>query len=211
MTPPRAEPDERSDHDLVGSARSGDRAALETLLRRHHDRIRTLCHRLCRDRGDAEDATQEALIAVVRGLDRFDGRSAFTTWSYRVATNACLDELRRRGRRPLLSDDPDLALEQPSSAHAAASDPAEAALAGEQRGELQRALAMLPEDFRWPVVLRDLAELDYAEIAELLGLAPGTVRSRISRGRARLAELLTDQAGPAGNRSDTVDVSQDEP
>jgi len=57
MTPPRAEPDERSDHDLVGSARSGDRAALETLLRRHHDRIRTLCHRLCRDRGDAEDAT----------------------------------------------------------------------------------------------------------------------------------------------------------
>lgn len=211
MNPPREDPDARSDRDLVGAARAGDRAALEALLRRHYDRIRTLCHRLCRDRGDAEDATQEALIAVVRGLERFDGRSAFTTWSYRVATNACMDELRRRGRRPQLSNDPDLTAVQPSARRADASDPAEAAVASEQRGELQAALGKLPEDFRWPVVLRDLAELDYAEIAELLELAPGTVRSRISRGRARLVELLDEADGRAGNRSDRVDVSQDEP
>ncbi len=211
MTPPRTDHGERSDHDLVDAARAGDRAALEALLRRHHDRIRTLCHRLCRDRGDAEDATQEALIAVVRGLERFDGRSAFTTWSYRVATNACLDELRRRGRRPPLSNDPELIIDRARANDLPAADPAEAAVVGEQRGELQQALGMLPEEFRWPVVLRDLAELDYAEIAELLDLAPGTVRSRISRGRARLAELLTPRAGQAGNRSDPVDVSQDEP
>ena len=107
MTPPgpRARPGDPtadlSDSELVQRVRHGDRAALETLLRRHHDRIHLLCHRICRDRGDAEDATQNALLAIVRGLAGFDGSAAFSTWSHRVATNACLDELRRRGRRPL--------------------------------------------------------------------------------------------------------------
>lgn len=174
-----------------------------------------LCRRLCRHRADAEDATQDALIAIVRGLPRFDRSAAFTTWSYRVATNACLDELRRRGRRPLPVDPSgpdgsagdhrgDLSLARHDA------DPARAAVAAERRGELQRALDELPEEFRVPVVLRDLAELDYAEIAELLGLPPGTVRSRISRGRAKLAAALGLVAG--GNQPERSDVrAQDAP
>jgi RNA polymerase sigma-70 factor (ECF subfamily) len=96
---------EAGDVELVTAAQSGDRAALEQLLRRHHDRVRALARRLCGNDADAADATQEALLAIVRGIGRFDQRAAFGTWVYRVATNACLDELRRRARRPVPADD----------------------------------------------------------------------------------------------------------
>ena len=101
----RAHPDRLNDEALVGAAQAGDRAALDALLRRHHDRVVAICRQLCRDRSDADDAAQEALIAIVRGLDRFDGRSRFSTWAYRVTTNCCMDELRRRRRRPEPVDD----------------------------------------------------------------------------------------------------------
>jgi RNA polymerase sigma-70 factor (ECF subfamily) len=156
-----------TDPDLVARARDGDRDALERLLREHHDRIAALCRRLCGNDADGDDATQEALLAIVRGLPRFDGRAAFGTWAYRVATNACLDELRRRTRRP-----------RPGIAVAATID-------------VDGALATLAPEFRAAVVLRDLCALDYAEIAEVLGVPVGTVRSRIARGRAGVAAHLT--------------------
>ena len=166
----------------MADARTGDRAALEALLRRHHERIAALCTRLCGPT-DAPDATQEALLAVVRGLPRFDGQAAFTTWLYRVTTNACLDELRRRRRRPL----PGLEEERPVDGRPAAPDPAGAVAA---RVDVDAALDRLPPEFRAAVVLRDLCGLDYAEIAEVLRVPPGTVRSRIARGRGQLADLL---------------------
>jgi RNA polymerase sigma-70 factor (ECF subfamily) len=168
------------DNQLIGAARAGDRAALDALLRRHYDRIWTLCRRLAGNHADAEDATQEALIALARGLPSFDGRAAFTTWSYRVATNACLDELRRRARRPAPAPTDDLVVidRAPLPDHAG------------DRLDIDAALARLPDEFRTVVVLRDLCDLEYAEIAEVLGLPPGTVRSRIARGRAQLARHL---------------------
>jgi len=208
MTPPGDEP---SDRALVAAVRSGDRGALEQLLRRHHDRLHLLCRRLCRDRGDAEDATQNALIAIVRGLDRYDGRAEFSTWAYRVTSNACMDELRRRSRRPVpaatASEDHVADLfgsAGPARAHA--EDPADLAVRSEERGRLQDALDQLDESFRAPVVLRDVADMDYAEIAEILGLAPGTVRSRISRGRAKLAQILE-----LGNQDESDDVLTTDP
>ncbi len=128
---------------------------------------------------DAADATQEALIAIATRLDRFDGRSKFTTWLHRVATNACLDELRRRGRRPVPVEEV-LPRVEATSADAGVAD----------RLDIDAALAELPEDFRVAVILRDLCDLDYAAIAEVLGLPPGTVRSRIARGRTALADRL---------------------
>ena len=144
-----------------------------------------MCFRLTGNHADAADATQEALLAIVRGLDRFDGRAAFSTWSYRVATNACLDELRRRRRRPIpgLSDD-EL---QPANVTSGATDVDEHVVA---QLTVDAALQELPVDFRAAVVLRDVCALDYAEIAEVLGEPPGTVRSRIARGRALLAARL---------------------
>lgn len=217
MTPPPRWSASTEDDELVDAARRGDRAALELLLRRHHDRILVLCRRMCRDRGDADDAAQEALVAIVRGLARFDGDSSFSTWSYRVTTNACLDQLRRRGRRPVPSDPADTYEGIGAPARPGAPDPADAAVSAEQRGSLQRALDQLPDEFRLPVVLRDVADLDYAEIGERLGLAPGTVRSRIARGRAKLAAMLeledSDDAdrSPTGNRPAPTDVSSQDP
>lgn len=190
MNPPPRFP--ADDAALVEAARGGDAAALDELLRRHHDRVWAICRRLAGNDADAADATQEALVAIVRGLHAFDGRARFTTWSYRVATNACLDELRRRGRRPRpgLVDDDD-------GSPAVTVDP-RTDVGGEvtARVDVDGALEQLPEEFRVAVVLRDLCELDYAEIAEVLQIAPGTVRSRIARGRARLVEIL----GEGGNR-----------
>ncbi|HRE03817.1 MAG TPA: RNA polymerase sigma factor, partial [Ilumatobacteraceae bacterium] len=90
------------DRELVAAAQGGDRASLDALLRRHYDRIFAVCRRVTGNEADGADAAQEALIAIVRGLPRFDGRSSFSTWIYRIATNASLDELRRRRRRPVL-------------------------------------------------------------------------------------------------------------
>jgi len=139
---------------------------------------------------DALDATQDALIAITRGLDRYDGRAAFTTWAYRVTTNACLDELRRRKRRPLpMGNDHDDSGYPPAVGPSAAGSPhLDQTIA--DRLTIDDALQALPADFRAPVVLRDVLGLDYAEIAEVLEIPPGTVRSRIARGRRALADHL---------------------
>jgi RNA polymerase sigma-70 factor (ECF subfamily) len=186
-----------ADRTLVAAAQAGDRDALDTLLRRHHDRLWRLCRRMAGNDHDAADALQDALIAIARGIRRFDGRSAFTTWSYRVATNACLDELRRRRRRPVPGavgvdvgeDDRPAPRPTPSTGDGGFEAVAE-------RAEIDEALAVLPLERRAAVVLRDLCDLDYAEIARVLDIAPGTVRSRIARGRAQLADLLGNRADP---------------
>jgi RNA polymerase sigma-70 factor (ECF subfamily) len=183
---------EADDGVLVAAAQAGDTVALDALLRRHYDRVHALCRRLAGNAADADDATQEAVMAIVRGLPRFDGRARFSTWSYRVATNACLDELRRRGRRPVpTAPEPD---DRGAATHPLDRSPALADAVAD-RLEVDAALATLPPEFRAAVVLRDLCQLDYAEIAETLGIPPGTVRSRIARGRAALAERLGDAAG----------------
>jgi RNA polymerase sigma-70 factor (ECF subfamily) len=136
---------------------------------------------------DGSDAAQEALIAVTRGLASFDGRSQFSTWAYRVAVNAALDELRRRRRRP----EPVDAI-APTTSHNSAVDTAVA-----DRVDVDRALQQLPPDYRAAVVLRDLCGLDYAEIADVLAIPPGTVRSRIARGRTALVPLLGNPTSEA--------------
>ena len=167
------------------AARAGEREALDILLRRHHDRLYAVCRRLAGNDADAQDACQEALILIVRNLPRFDGRSAFSTWAYRVATNACLDELRRRRRRPAPAGE----LPEPVSG----ADDADRAVV---RLDVDRALAGLAPEFRAAVVLRDVAGLSYAEIAKVLDIPAGTVRSRIARGREALIPGLSE----AGNR-----------
>jgi RNA polymerase sigma-70 factor, ECF subfamily len=181
--------DGRDDETLVAAAQAGDRAALDTLLRRHYDRVYAVCRRIAGSSRDADDATQGAMISIVRGIGRFDGRSAFSTWIYRIATNAALDELRRRQRRPALhvvgDDAPPPEVVDPL---------AERRLDGVvERISIDDALEGLPEDFRTAVVLRDVADLDYAEIAEVLDIPVGTVKSRIARGRGQLADALGNQ------------------
>lgn len=181
------------DAALAARAGRGDQDALEILLRRHQPRLYALCRRMTGNDADALDACQEALIAVARGVGRFDGRSSFGTWAYRVATNACLDELRRRQRRPVPESDAER-LDGARLALAPAADPGDA-VAG--RLDIDSALAGIRPEYRAAVVLRDLCDLSYAEIADSLGVPPGTVRSRIARGRSALAELLAGSQNPA--------------
>jgi RNA polymerase sigma-70 factor (ECF subfamily) len=188
---------------------------------------------------DALDATQDTLVAALRALGRFDGRSSFGTWIYRIATNTCIDEMRRRRRRPVtgvaadfaeVADDisvgsfgsrgtfgsfgaPGLFVEPASSG----ADPAETVAA---RIDIDSALASLPVEFRTAVVLRDVCDLPYDEIAVILGVPVGTVRSRIARARSALAAMWQVQdagrdapsTAPApaprvpGNGSDLRDV-----
>lgn len=175
------------DAALVAAAQTGDRAALDQLLRRHYDKIFAVCRRVTGNASDADDACQEALIKITRSLPRFDGRSSFGTWAYRIATNASLDELRKRKRRPSLhsvrNDDdqtPDIVDPRAAKQVEAVSD----------RMALDEALAELSDDFRTAVILRDVADLDYGEIAEVLDVPIGTVKSRIARGRSTMADRL---------------------
>ncbi len=185
--------DEQTDDVLARAAASGDRRALELLLHRHAERIHAICRRVLAHHEDSLDAAQEAMIAVARGIVRFDGRSQFTTWLYRVATNAALDEARRRNRRPR----PVETLPEPRWGV----DRTDAIV---DQIVIDDAMATLPPDFRAAVALRDLAGLDYADIAEVLGIPPGTVRSRIARGRAALADRLVGATTEPtdGNQSD---------
>lgn len=190
-----------ADSDLVAAAQGGDRAALDQLLRRHYDRIHAVCRRVTGNVRDADDACQEAMIKIARSLPRFDGRSAFTTWAYRVATNAALDELRRRQRRPLLRAVPDEERpDEPSDATASARLDMVA-----ERLAIDDALLQLPDEFRLPVVLRDVLDLDYRQIAEVLDVPVGTVKSRIARGRATLADRLRLDELPPIVASSTLD------
>ncbi len=192
------------DGALAQQARSGDRQALEDLLRSHSKKIHAVCSRMCGSRGEADDAAQEALISIVRGIGSFDGRAAVSSWIYRITVNACLDELRRRRRRPEPVDLDELPTERvPTSGQPSPSD---MALHSETRRELRAALALLPEEFRVAVVLRDVADLDYSTIADITEVPVGTVRSRIARGRGRLADVFDSgtNSGPAtSNRPET--------
>ena len=178
--------DTLDDIGLCKLARDGQRDALDALLRRHYERVFKICRRMCCSDADALDAAQETLINVTRRLDRFDGRSSFTTWLYRVTTNTCLDELRRRSRRPEPVD-PQAQKDQVILRHLGETDRIDEQL------NIDAALAQLPVEFRSVIVLRDVLGLDYDEIGRVLDLPPGTVRSRIARGRKRLAEWFGNQ------------------
>ena len=156
----------------------------EEVARDHGRFMYTVAYRLSGNDEDAQDLVQEALIRVRRGLERYEPGS-LEGWLARIVTNVFLDEVRRRRRRPTsaLPDDPERML-PPSPA----ADEVQMGLSN----EIQAALASLPEEFRVPVVLCDVADQSYEQIAFTLGVPVGTVRSRIHRGRRQLRALLTE-------------------
>jgi RNA polymerase sigma-70 factor (ECF subfamily) len=176
---------------LIQRAKRGDSVATDALLRLHYDSVRAVCHRIVVNKADAEDATQHALISIVRALPGFDGRAKFSTWVYRIATNAALDEVRRIRRRPTPTDI-DATFVLPV---------ADGTGAVEAQMDVAQALALLPEEYRTTMVLRHVADLDYEEIAEIQGVPVGTVRSRLARGRTQLANILGNQDTSTGRHN----------
>ncbi len=146
--------------------------------------IRAVCHRIVINSADADDATQMALVSIVRALPTFDRRSKFSTWAYRIATNAALDEIRRTKRRAVPTDNE--AVYDSTVTDITAAVDAQLDVSG--------ALAQLPEDYRTVIVLRHVADMEYEDIAVSLDIPVGTVRSRLARGRAQLADILGNQS-----------------
>lgn len=171
------------DVELVELARMGDRSAFDELLRRHDARMRGLAYRLMADRHRMDDALQEAYLKAFRALPRFRAGSDFGTWLYRITYNACIDELRKRKRTPLSTEDP----VDPISG---SPGPERVVSAAET---VRQALATLPVDQRVTVVLVDGEGFDHREAAKILGVAPGTVASRLHRARAALRRVLGEE------------------
>ena len=171
------------DGPLVSRAQKGDRWAFEQLVDRHQHRLFTLAARLLGSADDAGDAVQEAFIRAWLGLPSFRGGARFSTWLHRICVNAVHDQ-RAKARRT----EPSPELEPV--------DPHDAFAQQELSQELQQALNSLEEEYRTAVVLYDVLGCSYAEIAELSGVPEGTVKSRIFRGRTRLAEILGTKDEP---------------
>lgn len=170
------------DRELLTRAAGGDRAAFDELMRRHEDRVFAICLRIMRDREGALDAVQETFITVFKKASQFRGESRFSTWLYRVAVNTCYDQLRRQKRRPT---------EALPEGYEPPDTRSDAALSSvELRPGLTTALASLSEEFRTTLVLADVEGLPIGEVAQILQVAEGTVKSRLHRARKELARIL---------------------
>jgi RNA polymerase sigma-70 factor (ECF subfamily) len=193
---------EPTDEALAARAAAGDEAAFEEIVTRYHARVFRLASRLTGNDADAADVMQDTFLRAYRGLASFRGASRFGTWLYRIATNAALAHRRARARRPSESLEPYLPRFDGNGAHAAT--PAELQVAARAEEVLDRRLLAekaragierLPELYREAFVLRDLEELKTAEVADVLGLDPATVRQRVHRARLMLRGYLGDLVG----------------
>lgn len=176
---------------LIRKAAKGDCDAFEQLLRRYEGTVWRLCYRMTANEEDAADLTQEAFLRIWQKLPEFRLQAAFSTWLYRLTTNLCLDFMRGRKRRPTVplerEDEEQTPLPEPKDP---APTPEEAALASEEQRRLRRALAGLSPEQRELLALRAVRDLNYAQIAELLGVPEGTVKSRLARAREALRKKL---------------------
>jgi len=182
---------------LISLCKRGDLSAYDRLMQRYEKRVYALCFRMAGNQDDAADLAQEAFLKAFRALPSFNGQAQFSTWLYRIVTNTCLDERRRQARRPQLfsldkplnTEDGQLALTLPAEA----SDPLATALSQETEIEIRTLLSMLPAEQRIVLVLRDMEGYSYDEIARMLNLNGGTVKSRLNRARRKLRELYLEK------------------
>ena len=204
-----AGPDRDPDELLVRRAAGGDQGAFTELVHRHEGRLFAVAMRMLGREEDALDATQDAFLTVFRKIEQFRGESAFATWLHRIAVNACYDILRKKTRQPVLhlaGEDGEREPGPPVEDHAGA-------VAGGL--DVARALLEVPEEFRAVLILADVHDLPYAEIAAILAIPAGTVKSRLHRGRLALARVMglrtTAEARPSREHASPPGASEDGP
>ena len=188
------------EQNWIQSARNGDQAAFGQLVIKYQKWVYALTVRMCPTPELAEEAAQETFLSAWQGLPFFRGDSAFSTWLYRLASNACVDLLRKEGRHqgPSL-DDEAVSAEVPDTRPT----PEAAAEQKELRAQIEAGLRTLSPEHREVLILREIQQLSYDEIADALSLDLGTVKSRISRGRRQLRNFLMEQgnfSAPAASK-----------
>lgn len=181
---------------LLTLLRDGDAAAFERLVREYSGRMLSVTRRFLANEEDAQDAVQEAFLSAFKALDRFEGQSRLGTWLHRIAVNAALMKLRTRKSRPTERSADDLLPKFLEDGHQAvpAVEWRDGGLAALERSEtralVRRSIDALPESFRIVLLLRDIEEKDTEETAELLGMTPNAVKTRLHRARQALRTLL---------------------
>lgn len=182
---------EYNEQKLIEKASGGDPSAFNRLMANHEKKMYAVALRMFANREDAQDCLQEAMLRVYRSIGTFKGQSSFSTWLYRITMNTCLDELRRKKNKQ--STSLDSLLDQGWSPADEESTPEKHAVRSEVRREIQSAIRELPEDMRSAVVLRDIQGFAYDEIAQMLNVNVGTIKSRISRAREKLRGKLHER------------------
>jgi RNA polymerase sigma-70 factor, ECF subfamily len=183
-----AQPATPTPDTLIEQCLSGDQVAWEMIVRQHWRKVFNVAYKFVGKHDEAEDLTQDIFLKIFKALATFDRRANFQTWIISISRNLCIDHYRSvRKERQTIARDVDTRDLQPASADRS---PQAAAEHQDLRAMLRQALETLPSTLRTAVVLRDLQELSYQEIAERLGLPEGTVKSRINRGRIELAHQL---------------------
>lgn len=178
----------------IKKAAQGDASAFEELVVRYREQVYRLCLRMSGNAEDAADLTQEAFVKVWKNLDSFQFDAAFSTWLYRLTSNCCLDFLRSRKRRPTVSltmeteEEDEQTIELPDDRPT----PEEAAILKEERENLRLAMQTIDPEQRQILTLRVVNDLSYTDIAQVLGIREGTVKSRLSRARESLRKKLTE-------------------
>ena len=178
---------------LLEKARKGDVDAFEMLIREHERKAFNIAYRFLKNADDAEDITQEAFLRAFRSIKKFKGQSSFSTWLYRIINNTCIDFVRAKQNKitdsidkTIQYDNEELELQIPGDQN----DPVDMAETAEISQLMQSMLALLPDDQKMAIILRDIQGFSYQEISEITGVGMGTVKSRINRGRMALKELI---------------------
>ncbi len=189
------------ENKIIEQVLAGDSNAFGTLVETYQDRVYNLALRMCGNPDDAFDLSQEAFFRAWRGLSGFQGEAAFSTWLFRLTANVCLDWLRAKKRRPTVSltavdddgEEVQMEIADPGKS------PEEILEAAEDRAALAKAMNQLPVEYRQILTMRAINDMSYTEIAEALQLREGTVKSRLSRARLALRNLLVK----TGNKTDS--------
>jgi len=191
------------DNKIIEQVLAGDNNAFGLLVERYQDRVYNLALRMCGNPDDAFDLAQEAFFRAWRGLSGFQGDSAFSTWLFRLSSNVCLDWLRAKKRRPTVSltavdeDGEETQLDLPDPGKS----PEELLEAAEDRATLAKAMNQLPVEYRQILTMRAINDMSYTEIAEALQIREGTVKSRLSRARLALRNILLENGNKKGSEA----------
>ncbi len=193
---------EETDLNLVKLARNGDRDAFRILMERYQRKIFGLCFGMVRNRDDAMDLTQETFVKVFKNLSRFEGQSSFYTWTYRIATNCCIDYLRKAKRNRTVDYDDAIARDEGDSLDGGmllpsrlGVNPAKVFGRRELMGKIEDALQALSENHRQAILLREVEGLSYQEMADVMEISIGTVMSRLHHARKNMQAHLAEYVG----------------